>query len=197
MFRLSIIATYKVISLFYNSRFKMKIQNLILFSLIMYLNSLSLNGQSNLALKELEEKWKNSMDYTMKIAELMPDSLYGFKPTDEEMSFGEQLLHMGQNMTWLSQVYMMNDTTFKKENKEQLFLALDIKKEIEDAYALAMIAHKEMDINRLNDKMDFFAGPKTVRQIIHLMHDHATHHRGQLIVYLRLKGIKPPKYRGW
>jgi uncharacterized damage-inducible protein DinB len=137
------------------------------------------------------------MDYTMKIAELMPDSLYGFKPTDEEMSFGEQLLHMGQNMTWLSQVYMMNDTTFKKENKEQLFLALDIKKEIEDAYALAMIAHKEMDINRLNDKMDFFAGPKTVRQIIHLMHDHATHHRGQLIVYLRLKGIKPPKYRGW
>jgi uncharacterized damage-inducible protein DinB len=175
----------------------MKIQNLILFSLIMYLNSLSLNGQSNLALRELEEKWKNSMDYTMKIAELMPDSLYGFKPTDEEMSFGEQLLHMGQNMTWLSQVYMMNDTTFKKENKEQLFLALDIKKEIEDAYALAMIAHKEMDINRLNDKMDFFAGPKTVRQIIHLMHDHATHHRGQLIVYLRLKGIKPPKYRGW
>ncbi len=175
----------------------MKIQNLILSSLFMCINTISLTGQSLTSVKELEEKWKNSLEYTMEIAELMPDSLYGFKPTDEEMSFGEQLLHMGENMTWLSQVYMMNDTTFKKENKEQPFLALDIKKEIEDAYALAMIAHKEMDINKLNDKMDFFAGPKTVRQIIHLMHDHATHHRGQLIVYLRLNGIKPPKYRGW
>ena len=156
-----------------------------------------MGAQHGSLLDELGEKWKNSMEYTLEIAELMPDSLYDFKPTDEEMSFGEQLLHMGENMTWLSQVYMMNNTTFMMENKEQPFLASDIKKEIEDAYALAMQAHKEVDINRLDDKMDFFAGPKTVRQIIHLMHDHATHHRGQLIVYLRLNGIKPPKYRGW
>lgn len=175
----------------------MKIQYLILFSSFMCLSPLFLNGQNNSAVKELEEKWKNSMEYTLEIAELMPDSLYDFKPTNEEMSFGEQLLHMGGNMTWLSQVYMMNNTNFKMEDKELPFLASEIKKQISDAYILAMNAHKEMDINRLNDKMDFFAGPKTVRQIIHLMHDHATHHRGQLIVYLRLNGIKPPKYRGW
>jgi uncharacterized damage-inducible protein DinB len=30
-----------------------------------------------------------------------------------------------------------------------------------------------------------------------LMHDHHTHHRGQIIVYLRLNGLKPPKYVGW
>jgi len=163
----------------------------------MCLNSLCLIGQNHIPVKELEEKWKNSMEYTLEIAELMPDSLYDFKPTDEEMSFGEQLLHMRENMTWLSQVYMMNHTNYRMENKELPSLASEIKKEIHDAYTLAMIAHKEMDINRLNDKMDFFAGPKSVRQIIHLMHDHATHHRGQLIVYLRLNGIKPPKYRGW
>lgn len=156
-----------------------------------------MTGQNVSLLKELEEKWKNSLEYSLEIANLMPDSLYNFQPTDEEMSFGEQLLHMGQNMTWLSQVYMMNDTAFKMENKEQPFLASEIKKQIRETYLLAMKAHKEMDINRLDDKMDFFAGPKTVRQIIHLMHDHTTHHRGQLIVYLRLNGIKPPRYRGW
>ena len=25
--------------------------------------------------------------------------------------------------------------------------------------------------------------------------DHVTHHRGQMVVYLRLNGIKPPQYR--
>jgi uncharacterized damage-inducible protein DinB len=25
--------------------------------------------------------------------------------------------------------------------------------------------------------------------------DHITHHRGQIVVYLRLNGIKPPQYR--
>lgn len=41
------------------------------------------------------------------------------------------------------------------------------------------------------------AGPLTRRQILILMHDHQAHHIGQLIVYLRLKGIKPPGYVGW
>ena len=46
-------------------------------------------------------------------------------------------------------------------------------------------------------KVDFFAGPKTRSQIIQLVDDHHTHHRAQLIIYLRLLGIKPPRYVGW
>jgi uncharacterized damage-inducible protein DinB len=34
-------------------------------------------------------------------------------------------------------------------------------------------------------------------QIINLINDHQTHHRAQLLVYLRLKGVKPPEYVGW
>ncbi|WP_374662973.1 DinB family protein [Parasegetibacter sp. NRK P23] len=34
-------------------------------------------------------------------------------------------------------------------------------------------------------------------QIINLLSDHQTHHRGQLLVYLRLCGLTPPKYVGW
>ena len=29
------------------------------------------------------------------------------------------------------------------------------------------------------------------------MDNHLAHHRGQLIVYLRLMGLKPPSYVGW
>jgi len=55
----------------------------------------------------------------------------------------------------------------------------------------------KMNAGQLDEKVKFFAGPMTRRQILILMHDHQTHHLGQLIVYLRLKGIKPPDYIGW
>ena len=35
----------------------------------------------------------------------MPDSLYDYKPTAREMSFGEQLKHINGNMEWLSTTY--------------------------------------------------------------------------------------------
>jgi uncharacterized damage-inducible protein DinB len=54
-----------------------------------------------------------------------------------------------------------------------------------------------MDKDDLSTQVDFFAGPKTKLQILNIIQDHVTHHRGQLIVYLNLKGIKPPEYVGW
>ena len=49
----------------------------------------------------------------------------------------------------------------------------------------------------LNEPVDFFAGAKSKLQILNLLQDHVTHHRGQLIVYLNLNEIYPPKYSGW
>jgi uncharacterized damage-inducible protein DinB len=53
------------------------------------------------------------------------------------------------------------------------------------------------DSELLDSKVAFFAGPKTKLQILNLMQDHVTHRRGQLIVYLNLNDIQPPKYTGW
>jgi uncharacterized damage-inducible protein DinB len=47
------------------------------------------------------------------------------------------------------------------------------------------------------ETVDFFAGEKSKLQILNLMQDHVSHHRGQIIVYLNLKGIEPPRYVGW
>jgi uncharacterized damage-inducible protein DinB len=60
------------------------------------------------------------------------------------------------------------------------------------AAAFFIINEKQLD-----EIVPFFAGPKARRQILILMHDHQSHHVGQLIVYLRLNGIKPPAYVGW
>ncbi|MEM9260816.1 MAG: DinB family protein, partial [Bacteroidota bacterium] len=59
----------------------------------------------------------------------------------------------------------------------------------------AISSLKTDDLNQMVP--NFFAGPKSKRVIVYLLQDHATHHRSQLLVYLRLLGHQPPRYRGW
>jgi len=146
---------------------------------------------------EIQEKWANSEVYLQEIAEALPDSLYDYKPTAEEMSFREQLIHIGNNMINLSKIQL----GFTKENPPTAPLPDDdpsvIRHFIRQAFQYAGKAIALESEESLNIKTKFFAGPKTHRQIINLMNDHLTHHRGQLIVYLRLNGITPGKYVGW
>jgi uncharacterized damage-inducible protein DinB len=47
---------------------------------------------------------------------------------------------------------------------------------------------------RLGETGSYNKFTRTRRQFLMLMADHVTHHRAQMLVYLRLKGIVPPKY---
>ncbi len=162
---------------------------------VLFLIPNMLMGQADY-LSEFQEKWSNGTDYTLEVAELMPDSVYPFRPTEDQMTFQEQLLHICRNMTWLSTAYL-NGTDpgidFKKADYNKAEIIEILKTCLKNAGAAA----KALPEAALNDQVEFFAGPKSRRQILTLMNDHMTHHRGQLMVYLRLQGITPPKYRGW
>src|SRR6516225_426779 len=76
---------------------------LILASLLF---SLCLLGQGDDFLSESVLKWERATAYTLEVARAMPASEYGFRPCPEEMTFGQQLDHMAQNMTWLAGDYL-------------------------------------------------------------------------------------------
>jgi len=168
-----------------------KIPILILFILMVNSNLIAQNdGVSAFLLK-----WENSKNYLLEIAEAMPEANCNFKPTERQMSFKEQLLHIRQNMVWLSETYFMENVE-KSKNTEP-----NTKEEI--------LTHLAASFNRVSEiiktvsnedlsvEVEFFAGPKSKLQILNLLQDHVTHHRGQLIVYLNLNNIQPPKYSGW
>ena len=155
------------------------------------------NSQSTDSLQvQLARKWVNSKTYALKLVASMPEAYFDFKPVPEEMSFREQVLHIADNMNWLSSAYLVVGAAEKREpnvmlSKNEILVILG------KAYDNGLIGHNKLNISQLDDNVKFFAGPMTRRQILILMHDHQTHHLGQLIVYLRLKGIKPPDYVGW
>jgi uncharacterized damage-inducible protein DinB len=143
------------------------------------------------------EKWNNSRDYLVAIAAAMPPESYDYKPTEREMSFEAQLIHIQGNMTWLGTAYFdMKATPLTQEkgnklSKEELIASLkqgfnDVRKAVEDTPE-----------KHFKEQVTFFAGNKSKFQILSLLHDHVTHHRGQLIVYLNMNNVKPPAYVGW
>jgi uncharacterized damage-inducible protein DinB len=159
----------------------------------------SINGKAQTndsLLNQLSAKWKNAKSYTLKVAELMPEEQYNFKPVPDVMTFGEQLLHIAQNMNWLSSAYLLGSKQNSK-SEAKVLIKQSIINTISTAYDSAFSIHYRLTPKQLDEVVPFFAGPKARRQILILMHDHQTHHIGQLIVYLRLKGIKPPEYVGW
>jgi uncharacterized damage-inducible protein DinB len=155
-------------------------------------------------LAEYQARWKNATAYTLEVATAMPDSAYAFRPTADQMSFGEQLLHLTGNMVWISNSFLGHTEpgfeagTFRDDlraadasDKDRV---LDLTRR---GLAFAQAALAGLDPATLDDVQDFFAGPLTRRHLLILLNDHLTHHRAQAIVYLRLQGIEPPRYRGW
>lgn len=143
-------------------------------------------------------KLKTAAEYTLSVAQIMPAENYAFKPSADEMSFGRQLLHLSQNLGWLSSYYLNNEdknpvreSDLKLQQKDSIIAVVNKTYK----YALQILEHFPPD--KLDDTVSFFAGPMNKLQIINLLNDHQTHHRGQLVVYLRLQGIKPPPYVGW
>lgn len=140
------------------------------------------------------EKWQNSKTYLLQVAEAMPAENYNYSPTSREMTFVEQLQHIHQNMEWLGITYFNKPEASSSED-------LDLKSQtianLKDAFDGIGVVVEKTSPDDLKTKVDFFAGEKTKLQILNLLQDHVTHHRGQLIVYLNLNNVEPPKYTGW
>jgi uncharacterized damage-inducible protein DinB len=136
--------------------------------------------------------WKTAGDYTLAIAEQMPAESYGFKPVPEQMSFAEQLVHIAE-----ANMYFFSTVTGDKATLE--------KPAVLDKDSVVKFVHASFDwagaeLAKVTPEQMQKAFPMEGQQmsgheVLMLAWDHTTHHRGQLIVYLRLKGIKPTDYK--
>ncbi|WP_108244883.1 DinB family protein [Muricauda brasiliensis] len=158
----------------------------------------TLFAQQNSFLAEYLERLENSRRYLILVAENMPEEKYDFRATSESMSFEENLMHIGWAMDWHCQSLLGNreprdwntDTELKVDKKSKNEMIATIDKTFDTTIEFILNFGEE----RLDERLDYFGLDRTKGQVLLLLADHITHHRGQMLVYLRLNGIKPPRY---
>lgn len=155
-------------------------------------------AQQNELIKDYLERLEKSKDYLVLVAETMPEDKYEFRPTPESMSFAENLMHIAWAMDWHSESLMGGRKARDWDTDLELKVDKKSKKEMIDAidktFAKTIEFITNFDASRLEERLDYFGADRTKRQILLLLADHITHHRGQMLVYMRLNGLKPPRY---
>ena len=147
--------------------------------------------------KELIVAWHKSEKMTLTNVEQMPPEFFTFKYTEEAMTFSEQWRHCV--------IYTCGQLAGRagiKNPYENVKLPVQIPKSGIIKELKNMYTHVRKSIVELTDKQLFsycdFAGETIpVWRLFYAMENHIIHHRGQCIVYLRLKGVTPIGYYGW
>jgi len=169
----------------------------LLLSFILLGSFCSMDAQ-NSRLDDARQKFNNAANYTLEVARLMPAEQYDFNPTADQETFQGQLIHILSNATWLSGGYL-TDQPFNIDWKEKEGLTKDETLALlETTFAQIAQRLETVTLESLEEEVDFFTPQvRNKGQVLTLLNDHHTHHRGELMVYLRLQNIKPPRYRGW
>ena len=168
---------------------------ILLNLLIIVMISNQINAQND-ALSAFLIKWENSKNYLIELAETMPEGKYDFKPTERQMSFQEQLVHIRGNMVWLSESYFAGEN-YIKSNKLEITSKSDLINHLQKSFDNVSKIIGNISLSDLSEEVKFRGGQKSKLQMLNLLQDHVTHHRGQLVVYLNLNDLKPPGYSGW
>ena len=157
--------------------------------------SLAHQDRSLLTLDELIGDWKVSRQFTLEVAEKMPAEYYDFKPHPEQMSFGQQMIHIAG-----AQVYRFAQLTGTKPpftewpktaDKPTALRLLNVSFD----YVISLLPKITPEQMAKTLKVDWKGRPEVNgRQMMMNMFVHTAHHRAQCEVYLRLKNIKPPDY---
>jgi hypothetical protein len=148
----------------------------------------------------LVKHWKTSGDFTIAVAKLMPADSYGFKPVPDELTFGQVLIQVARAN--LGACAFASGT--KRPDVPPALVEEESGKREADKDSIVQFLSSSFDFcnqavaGMTPEKLDAVVGPPnrkmTGYEWLWAYFTHTAHHRGQLEVYLRLKGIKPPEY---
>ncbi len=135
---------------------------------------------------------KTSREFTLKVAEQMPEASYDFKLTPPQMSFGEQMVHISQALGAFLATLQGQKPAFGKP-------ASMTKKEViafmQKSFDSVIDGVSKLTPEQLSKTYATDDGQMTGVEMVMSMLDHTTHHRASAEMYLRAKGITPTEYQ--
>lgn len=146
---------------------------------------------------ELIAAWDRSERMTMANVNQMPAEHFGYKYTEEAMTFSEQWRHCviytcGQLAGRIGIENPYDQVKLPVQMPKE-----DVIKELEQMYGFVKKTIAGLSNEALTASCEFAGETIPVWRLFYAMENHIIHHRGQCVVYLRSMGVVPKGYYGW
>lgn len=147
--------------------------------------------------EEFMSKWDHSKKFTIDVLNAMPDAGMDYKTDPEAMSFKEQIHHIGSAIVGISQGLLMGGDASALKIDVSTASKAELADFVDKAYEYGKAAMAGLNADQASEQVDAFGNELSRRQVMAMMDDHSTHHRGATIAYLRSNGVTPPAFVGF
>ncbi|MEQ8523693.1 DinB family protein [Gracilimonas sp.] len=130
----------------------------------------------------IQENFKKSKSNTLSILEAMPEDKYAYAPVDSVRSFSAQAYHIAYTLEFMRNQFSGKDNKWNPGDENSMSKA--------ELIEWTKNGFDEME-NFLNETK---YNDRLLTNLISVL-DHNAHHKGQMIIYLRLNNIAPPEYQ--
>ena len=121
-------------------------------------------------------------DCTIEVFNAMPAEDYSFKPTEDVRTFAAQAYHIAYSLEWFHNQLKGSPIPWAPGDEDSM------NKEELVTYITEQFDAMNETVMNAKEKGQFTAGVIGVLR-------HNSHHRGQMVTYLRVNGITPPAYK--
>ena len=127
-------------------------------------------------------------------AEKVPEEHYSFKPTPEVRSFGQLLGHVA-NASYMFCSGATGGSSPSSGDAEELTSKAELVAAVKAAFAYCDEAYAMTDATAM-ESVSFFQQTNTRLWVLAFNVSHDFEHYGNMVTYMRLKGIVPPSSAG-
>ena len=161
-------------------------------ALLMSIGPRALWAQSNPLSADVKRDYKGIRDYFIRAAEKMPEASYGFKPSPDVRSFGQQVAHVADDQYNLcapakGEVRKAAYT----EIEDTLSKKADLVAALKEAFTYCDGAYDALTDASGAEMVEPGKG-KNRFGMLNWNLWHTWEHYGNVVVYLRMKGLVPP-----
>lgn len=148
------------------------------------------------------EHWKDTKEYTLAMLDAMPPDGFTSKPDPAQRTFGEQMVHLGlANIAYFRALGLLPVPDTIPSGRDALARLDQTNKAAVRRYVSDTFDYVAQVLDRMSEKdltrkdINFGRNPHSGTDVLFRAYMHTAHHRGQTVVYLRVKGITPPAWK--
>jgi len=144
---------------------------------------------------QLIKDWERAKLYTRHYLDAMPEEDYAFKPTPESRTFAEHMLHFTDANFELAPLAggLKSPVAVGAASKSADKSKATTIKMVMAGYDFVIDNIKNMTPAQFQDSVKVFDKYSMTKVVLlNKIFEHQTHHRGQTVTYLRMKGVTPP-----